>query len=131
MDRCFTSILSENVGRTADFYAQVLDMQRHFDSDWFVILTHPDIEGLEFGILKRDHDAVPQSIRNKPSGIIVTFVVTNCDEVFAKARARNAEILEPPTDMFYGQRRMLLCDPDGTIVDVSSPIGTGSLPASP
>ncbi len=126
MDRCFTSILSDNVGRSAEFYTEVLEMQRHFDSDWFVILTHPDIDGLEFGVLQRNHDVVPQAIRDTPSGIIVTFVVSDCDEVHARARAYDADVLEPPTDMFYGQRRMLLRDPDGTIVDVSSPVGTGT-----
>ncbi|MEO1203521.1 MAG: VOC family protein [Pseudomonadota bacterium] len=126
MDRCFTNILSSDVGRTADFYADVLDMQRHFDSDWFVILTHPDIEGLELGVLQRDHDIVPQSARQAPSGVIVTFVVADCDAVYAKATSCNAEILEEPTDMFYGQRRMLLRDPDGTVVDVSAPLGSGA-----
>jgi predicted enzyme related to lactoylglutathione lyase len=97
-------------------------MQRHFDSDWFVILTHPDADGLELGILQRSHDIVPQSVRSAPSGIIVTFVVDDCDAVHDRARACNARVLEKPTDMFYGQRRMLLCDPDGTVVDVSSPV---------
>ncbi len=122
MDRCFTNILSDNVGRTADFYTDVLGMQRHFDSDWFVILTHPDIEKLELGILERDHSVVPQSVRHAPSGVIVTFVVADCDAVYARATACSAEVLEPPTNMFYGQRRLLLRDPDGTVVDVSSPI---------
>ena len=121
MERCFTNILSSNTERTASFYEEVLGMRRHFDSDWFVILTHPDLVGMEFGILQRDHDIVPESIRQPPSGVMVTFVVKDCDEVYASARSRNAEVLEPPTDMFYGQRRLLLRDPDGTVVDVSSP----------
>ena len=29
-------------------------------------------------------------------------------------------MIEPPTDLFYGQRRMLVVDPDGQILDVSS-----------
>lgn len=121
MQRCFTNILSGDVEQTAVFYEGVLDMRRHFNSDWFVILTHPDIDGLELGVLQRDHDVVPQPIRTVPSGIILTFVVADCDAVYDKARAFNAEVLEAPTDMFYGQRRMLLRDPDGTVVDVSAP----------
>ncbi len=125
MNRCFTNILSEDVARTAAFYEAVLGMRRHFDSDWFVILTHDGIDGLELGILKRDHDLVPGVARRAPAGVIMTFVVTDCDEVFARARSGGAEVLEPPTDMFYGQRRLLLRDPDGTIVDVSSPVSPG------
>lgn len=122
MNRFFTSILSSDVERTANFYQELLGMVRHFDSDWFVILTHPDIDGLEFGILQRDHGIVPETVRAAPAGVMLTFVVTDCDEVYGRARARHAEILEPPTDMPYGQRRMLLRDPDGTVVDVSSPV---------
>lgn len=122
VQRCFTSILSGSVETTARFYEETLDMTRHFDSDWFVILTHAAIDKLELGILQRDHDIVPEPIRGSPSGVMITFVVENCDLVFNKARAQGATIIEPPTDMPYGQRRMLMQDPDGTVVDVSSVI---------
>ena len=79
----------------------------------------------EFGILQRDHAIVPEPIRHPPSGVIVTFVVADCDEVYASAKEFDADVLEPPTDMFYGQRRLLLRDPDGTVVDVSSPTAAG------
>jgi predicted enzyme related to lactoylglutathione lyase len=122
MKRCFTNLLSANIARSAAFYETLLGMQRHFDSDWFVILTHPDIDGLEFGILQRDHDIVPTEARLAPAGVIVTFVVADCDAVYRAAEAEGAIVLEPPTDMPYGQRRLLLKDPDGTVIDVSSPI---------
>lgn len=124
MDRCFTNILSTNVERTAAFYEGVLGMRRHFDSDWFVILSHADIENLELAILQRDNDVVPTSVRSAPSGFMLTFVVKDCDQVHDRAVACETEVLEQPKDMFYGQRRMLLRDPDGTVVDVSSPVGS-------
>ena len=121
MQRSFTNVLSGDVQKTSAFYENLLGMTRHFDSDWFVILTHEGIEGLEFGILQRDHAIVPPDIRAAPAGIIVTFVVTDCDEVYRRAVAARASVVEPPTDMAYGQRRMLLRDPDGTVLDVSAP----------
>lgn len=121
MQRSFTNVLSGNVHETAAFYEDLLGMVRHFNSDWFVILTHADIEGLEFGILQRDHAIVPTDVRSAPAGVIVTFVVADCDEVHRKALAANAVIIEPPADMPYGQRRMLLRDPDGTVLDISAP----------
>ncbi|WP_108882732.1 VOC family protein [Anderseniella sp. Alg231-50] len=121
MQRSFTNVLSEDVSKTAAFYENLLGMTRHFESDWFVILTHEDIQGLEFGILQRDHAIVPADIRAAPAGVIVTFVVADCDEVYRKAVAAKAPIIEPPADMPYGQRRMLLRDPDGTVLDVSAP----------
>ncbi len=121
MDRQITNILCEDVAVTADFYQAVLGMRRHFDSDWFIILTHDDIDGLEYGLLQKDHDIVPDIARNAPAGVIVTFVVKDCDDVHQKALSANAPIIEPPTDMPYGQRRMLLRDPAGTILDISAP----------
>lgn len=120
MQRCFTNILSADVETTAAFYENILHLKRHFDSDWFVILTHDNLNGLELGILQRDSDVVPMAIRSSPAGIMVTFVVEDCHIVFERARHFAAEILEQPTDMPYGQRRMLLRDPDGTVIDVSS-----------
>lgn len=122
MQRCFTNILSNSVDISATFYEAILGMKRHFDSDWFVILTHEDIAGLELGILQRENEIVPSSIREAPCGFIVTFVVSSCDTVFEQASRLNAHIIEPPRDMPYGQRRMLLRDPDGTVLDISSVI---------
>jgi len=122
MQRCFTNILSENVDSTAKFYESILNMKRHFDSDWFVILTHDELNDFEFGILQRQNDIVPEAIRKAPAGVIVTFVVSDCDVVYERASKLDNVVIEPPTNMPYGQRRILLRDPDGTIIDVSSKI---------
>lgn len=121
MQRAFTNILSADVSRTAAFYEAVLGMHRHYESDWFIILSHAEMPGLEFGILKRDSEIVPAALRAAPAGVLVTFVVADCDAAHAAALAAGAEIVTPPTDMAYGQRRMLLRDPDGTAVDISAP----------
>ncbi len=121
MQRSFVNILSSDVLRTADFYIDLLSMTRHFSSDWFMILTHPEIPGFEYGILQRDHEIVPKELRKVPAGMIVTFVVEDCDAIHTSALQMGATILEPPKDMTYGQRRMLVADPDGTILDISAP----------
>lgn len=121
MKRSFVNILSSDVEKTSIFYEDLLGMKRHFNSDWFVILTHDDVKGLEFGVLQRDNPIVPISIRQSPAGVIVTFVVDDCDDIHRVALKLEADVIEPPTDMPYGQRRMLLRDPDGTVLDVSAP----------
>ncbi|WP_349368524.1 VOC family protein [Salinarimonas sp.] len=121
MQRAFTNVLASDVDGTARFYERLLGMTRHFDSDWFVILTHAGIPGLELGILERGNAIVPEAARAAPAGVLLTFVVADCDAVHATAVAMGASVLEPPTDMPYGQRRMLLRDPEGTVVDVSAP----------
>ena len=121
MKRVFTNILSSNVDAAASFYQALLGMSRHFNSDWFVVLTHEDCPTLEFGILDRENAIVPSGLGKAPQGVIVTFVVEDVEIVFAKAQSLGAAIIEPPTDLFYGQRRLLIEDLDGTVVDISSP----------
>lgn len=121
IERAFTNILSQDVNKAALFYQGLLGMTRHFDSDWFVVLTHADINDYELGILDRQNELVPGAARAAPQGVFLTFVVKDVEAVFAKATAMGATILEPPTDMAYGQRRLLLRDVDGTVVDISAP----------
>ena len=121
MQRAFTNILSADVERCANFYQNLLGMTRHFDSDWFIILTHEAILGLELGILAQDHEVVPAEINVESGGAIITFVVEDCDAIHAIALELNADIIQPPADMPYGQRRMLLKSPDGMVLDVSAP----------
>ena len=121
MQRMFVNILSKDVSRSADFYERLLGMNRHFESDWFIILTHPDMPSMEFALLKRDHDIVPVSVQALPQGVVLTFVVSDTDTVYERAKELGAEVIQPPTDMFYGQRRLLLADPDGAVLDISAP----------
>ena len=121
MNRAFINILTDAVDETTAFYEQLLGMERHFSSDWFVILTHHELSGFEYGILQRDHEIVPPQARTTAGGTIVTFVVTDCDQVHEKAMKLGATIISPPEDMPYGQRRMLVRDPAGTVLDISAP----------
>jgi len=52
----------------------------------------------------------------------MTFVVDNVDEIFEVAKMEKFEIITEPIDTSYGQKRLLLKDPNGTLVDISSPI---------
>jgi predicted enzyme related to lactoylglutathione lyase len=121
MQRAFVNLLSGSVNTAADFYQNLLGMTRHYDSDWFIILTHPDIPGLEYGILQRNHPIVPAAVQTAPAGLIMTFVVKDCDIIHQRAQRLGADIIEAPTDMPYGQRRMLVRDSDGTVLDISAP----------
>lgn len=120
MQRCFTNIISQDVEKTATFYQHILGMKRHYDSDWFVILTHENVNGLELGILQCDHATVPKHAISQSCGVIITFVVPSSHAVHELALSRGIEVLEPPTKMPYGQTRLIIRDPDGTILDVSS-----------
>lgn len=120
MQRAFTNILCDNPEQLAQFYEEFLDMKRQGDFGWFIVLTHPELAGLEFGLLDRNHETVPDELAASPQGVILTFVVNDVEDYFDRARKIGADIIQQPKDMFYGQCRMLLKDPAGTTLDISS-----------
>lgn len=122
MQRCFANILTEEVAATAAFYEQLLGLEPHFASDWFVNLADPDNPAFELGILRQTSDIVPARAQRAPAGVMLTFVVDDCDAVYERALALKANVVEAPRDMPYGQRRVILRDPAGTFVDISSPV---------
>ena len=122
MQRAFTNILSRNVDATSVFYENLLSMERSGDFGWFVILTHKDMPAFELGILDLFHETIPEGVVSRAGGAIITFVVSDLDAIATKARSMKAKIIQEPTDLPYGQRRLMLRDPDGLAVDISSPI---------
>jgi uncharacterized glyoxalase superfamily protein PhnB len=92
-----------------------------YDSDWFVHLISKDKQ-LELGIISRTSEMVPDEIKDNPQGFYVTFVVEDADDIFKIAKNEGFEIISEPSDAFYGQRRLLVKDHNGVVVDVSSPI---------
>lgn len=116
-----TNICSDNLAASRDFYTKLFDFKVDFDSDWFVHLISKN-KNLELGIIDRTNEIVPKDFQNNPQGFYVTFVVDNADEIFRIAESEKFEIISEPKDTFYGQRRLLLKDPNGTLVDISSPI---------
>ncbi|WP_421977327.1 VOC family protein [Roseivirga seohaensis] len=121
INRIMTNICSDNLAASRDFYTKLFDFKVDFDSDWFVHLISKD-KNLELGIIDRTNEIVPKDFQNNPQGFYVTFVVDNADEIFRIAESEKFEIISEPKDTFYGQRRLLLKDPNGTLVDISSPI---------
>ena len=121
INRIMTNICSDNLSESRDFYTKLFDFKVDFDSDWFVHLISKD-KKLELGIIDRTNEIVPKGFQNNPQGFYVTFVVDSADEIFKIAESEEFEVISKPTDTFYGQRRLLLKDPDGTLVDISSPI---------
>lgn len=54
---------------------------------------------------------------------MLSFVVDDVDAVYADAQHRQLPIVAEPRNLFYGQRQLLLTDPNGALVDISTPIG--------
>ena len=122
--RAFPTILSDRLPETRDFYVRLLGFEVAFDSDFYVALrSAEDDEGAvcELAVWAVGHEMVPPPYRADPAGIVLTFVVDDVDALHIEARRQGLLVVAPPRDQFYGRRRMLVTDPNGLLVDVSSP----------
>jgi len=121
INRMMTNICSDDLAESRVFYTTLFDFKVDYDSDWFVHLVSKDKQ-LELGIIKRTSEIVPDAFQNKPQGFYLTFVVDDIDELFAQTKKAGFVVLKDPHDTTYGQRRLLISDPNGTLVDISSPM---------
>ncbi len=120
IQRAFASVFATDLPAVRDFYVSLFGWKVTFDSDWFVHLQASVDENIELGIVRRDHEIVPEAFRDAPRGTMITIVVDDVDALHRTVEERGIEVVEAPRNLFYGQRRMVLRDPAGTMVDVSS-----------
>ncbi|MGI9615318.1 MAG: VOC family protein [Acidimicrobiales bacterium] len=116
----FPNIVASSLPATKAWYVELLGWATEFDSDRFVHLKAPDVPGVELGIIAAGHEIVPPALEPGPAGVLLTVVDDDVDAPRERARGLGHEVIEEPRDLFYGQRRMILRDPAGTLVDVSS-----------
>jgi catechol 2,3-dioxygenase-like lactoylglutathione lyase family enzyme len=122
ISRLLTNIYSDRLTESRDFYVTLLGVEVAYESDWYIQLRSPVNPGLEFGIMLRSHDLVPPEYQTAPAGVHLTFVVPDVDLVYEKAIDHGFPIIQAPKNEFYGQRRFLTIDPNGCLIDISSPV---------
>ena len=121
IQRLMINICADSLQETAAFYTELFDFNTAFDSDWYIQLTANN-QQFELGIIDRTNDLIPADYQTAPTGFYITLVVTDTDAIHKVATAKEYAVIASPENTSYGQRRLLLKDPSGTMVDVSSPI---------
>jgi catechol 2,3-dioxygenase-like lactoylglutathione lyase family enzyme len=119
--RVLFNILCKDMTTSVTFYKQLANFQEVYSSDWYVVLTAPDVPGLELGLIDQVSEFTPRHAWGMHEGTFLTLVV---DDVFAaveRARALEVEVIEDPVALDYGQTRALIRDPNGLIIDLSTP----------
>ena len=119
--RILTNICSDNLASSKEFYVGLLGLEVKYDSDWYVQLCVPENPEVEYGLIKRDHELVPNQFQKFPTGMYVTFVVPDVEAAYQRALKMGAPIVQEPRNEFYGQRRFLTQDPNGCLLDICSP----------
>lgn len=119
--RVIFNILCKDLATSVAFYKQLANFHEVYRSDWYVVLTAPDVPGLELGLIDQVSEFTPRHAWGMHEGTFLTLVV---DDVFAtvdRARALEVEVIEDPVALAYGQTRALIRDPNGLVIDLSTP----------
>ncbi len=114
-----TNLLTDDLAATRDLFRGLLNFEIEYEADWFVSMA--DGDGNRVAAMARTSEFVPEEFQNSAQGVIITVIVKDVEEYFERAKSLKATIVEEPTDLPYGQRRLLLRDASGALVDVSSP----------
>lgn len=120
IDRLLTNVCSQNLEESKLFYTSLFSFKVDYDSDWFVHLVSEG-RGFELGIIAQNHHVVPDKVKGEITGVYLTFVVECADEMFKRCQELGYEVIQEPENTPYGQKRMLVVAPEGTMCDVSSP----------
>ena len=111
-------IVTADVDRLVAFYEQLLEVEAARPAPVFAEFRAPT------GTLAI---SAPQAVGPAAAGlvepsanrsVIVEFQVDDVDAVFARLRDRVDRVVQEPTTMPWGNRSLLLLDPDGNLVNL-------------
>lgn len=111
-----------NVSATASFYRDHFGFAPVFESDWYVQLRGPSAAGHELAIIAYDHESIPPEGREPTRGVILSFEVEDAAETAAVLEAAGVRIAQPLRDEVFGQRHVIIADPNGILIDIITPI---------
>ena len=121
-------IITDDVARLVAFYERITGIAASWANDDFAELrttsgTLAVGSTRTVGLFGGPGVASPAANRSA----IVEFLVDDVDGAFAALRGDGLEIVQEPTTMPWGNRSLLLRDPDGTLVNLFEPVTDAAL----
>ncbi|GAB0118985.1 VOC family protein [Acidisoma sp. 7E03] len=117
-----TRLVTTDIHRLVDFYAKVTGLTPLWRAPVFAELPSAGgtlaIAAAETLALFGDLPIVPGTA----GSAIIEFRVAEVDAEAARLAAPGLPVLQPPTTMPWGNRSMLLADPDGRLVNLFTPV---------
>ena len=118
----FVNLYTADIEAALGFYRGLLGFEETFRTPKEGVPTHVELtlNGFMLGLgtveaAKRVHgvDAEP----GRPAMVIVVWT-DDVEEAFERLRAAGTQVLMPPHDTGNNNRKALLCDPDGNLVEI-------------
>ena len=127
MDMLSVRIITQDVDRLAAFYEALSGRTaRRFTPD-FAELAMPSCTlaiGHERTVAMFNHGAARAADNHSA---ILEFRVANVDHDFERLRPLVREFVQAPTTMPWGNRSLLLRDPDGNLINLFTPVAEPAL----
>lgn len=115
-------LMTDDVADTMRFYVEHFRFKPLFESDWYVHLQSVEDDRVNLGIVRFDHETVPEEGRGRASGLLINFEVEDPDAVYGRIVEAGLPILRSLRDEPFGQRHFITRDPNGVLIDVIKPI---------
>lgn len=136
LNHCFVRV--DDIEEALAFYRDVVGLPVHTDVTlddgyrWTTVAVPAqpgleiclEVEGCAPGMTDDDRAAMRQ-LRLKGLLDALIFQVEDVDAVFERVRASGAEVLQEPTDQFYGVRDCAFRDPAGNMVRFNQAVRGG------
>lgn len=122
MDFVSIRIITGDVARLVDFYERATGAEANWSTEDFAELRTASatlaVAGTRTVPLFAPGAARPADNRS----VIIEFLVDDVDRVHRNLSGAVEDIVQPPTTMPWGNRSLLLRDPDGTLVNFFAPV---------
>ncbi|RKP53797.1 VOC family protein [Pararobbsia silviterrae] len=122
-----TRIITDDIRRLVGFYETVVGLVPRWYTDDFAELSTPSctlaIASTRTMVLFGASAA--QGAANRSA--IIEFLVEDVDARYDTVRGAGAEIVQAPTTQPWGNRSLLLRDPDGNLVNFFTPVSPDAI----
>lgn len=113
----YTGLIVKDPAQSRDFYTIHLGFEIQIETGEYVHLKHP-ATGLELALLKAGELDHMKELENATTGtgLWIGLEVENSDEESARLWDAGVTIVQPPTDQPWGERTIVIRDPDGVLI---------------
>ena len=123
----YTIIYTDDVEKSIAFFELAFGLQRRFIHEG----GYGELETGDTSLAFASHELGTSNLPNgyikadasKPLGIEIALVTDNVQGAFHRAVHAGAESIKPPTVKPWGQEVAYVRCPDGTLVEICSPVG--------
>ena len=122
MDFASIRIITEDVARLVDFYERATQTKANWFSPEFAELR---TESAAVAIASARTVAMFPPDTARPSqnrSVIIEFIVDDVDGVYRNLASFVGDFVSEPTTMPWGNRSLLLRDPDGNLINFFTPV---------